>query len=43
MLPRCTYCDSYIKDDFVYDIEDELICETCLNDNFKKPIQDYIE
>ena len=43
MLPRCTYCDCYIKDAFLYDIEDELICKECLNDNFKKPVQDYID
>ena len=41
--PVCSYCDNHIQDDFLYEINDELICEECLNDNFRKNVEDFIE
>ena len=41
--PKCSMCDEYIQDDFLYEINDELICEECLKDNFRKPVEDYVE
>jgi soluble lytic murein transglycosylase-like protein len=40
--PKCSMCDEYIQDDFLYEINDEVICEECLNDNFRKSVEDYV-
>lgn len=42
-MPVCTYCGQHIQDDYLYEINDELICEECLKDNFRKNVEDYIE
>ena len=42
-LPVCTYCGEHVVDDFLYLINDEIICIDCLNDHFRKDIEDYIE
>ena len=41
-LPVCSICDEHIQDDHLYDINDEVICEGCLKDNFRKNVEDYI-
>lgn len=40
-LPKCSICDEPIQDDYYYEINAECICEDCLNDNFRKDIEDY--
>ncbi len=42
-LPVCSYCGEPIQDDFCYVINDEIICEECLEENFRKRVDDYIE
>ena len=42
-LPVCSYCDNHIQDDFLYEINDAVICQECLNDNFRKSVDDYVE
>ena len=42
-LPKCSHCDEHIQDDYLYEINDELICEECINQNFRKNVEDYIE
>ena len=42
-LPECDYCGSKIQDEFLYCINDEIICEDCLNDHFRKDVDDYVE
>ena len=42
-LPRCSECDKPIQEDYAYCINDELICEECLNRNFRKEVEDYVE
>lgn len=37
-LPVCGYCDQPIQDDFYYEIEGEIICETCLDRHFRKDV-----
>lgn len=39
-FPKCSICDEPIQDDYYYEINDECICEECLNDNFRKDIED---
>ena len=42
-LPECVYCERPIQDDFLYLVNDEFICESCLENHFKKPTDNYIE
>lgn len=41
-LPRCEYCDEPIDGDFYYEINDEVICQNCLNSHFRKDVDDYV-
>lgn len=42
-LPVCSYCNQPIQDDYYFDINDEIICEDCLKENFRKRVDDYVE
>jgi formylmethanofuran dehydrogenase subunit E len=42
-LPRCSECDEPIQSETCYEINGELICEGCLENNHKKWIEDFIE
>ena len=42
-LPKCSECNERIQDDFLYEINGELICEDCLNSNYRKLVEDYVE
>ncbi len=42
-LPKCEYCGEPITDDYLYDINGDVICEECLKDNFRKLVDDYID
>lgn len=42
-MPKCSICTKHIQDDFLYEINDELICEECINNDFRKPVDDYVE
>lgn len=35
-LPLCEYCEEPIQDNYYYEIDNECICEDCLNRNFRK-------
>lgn len=35
-LPVCCECMQHIQNDYCFEINDEIICETCLNDNYRK-------
>ena len=41
-LPRCSECDEPIQDDYCFEINDELICEGCMNQNHRKWVEDYV-
>lgn len=41
-LPVCSYCNEPVQDDYFYEINDEVVCEECLNQNFRKNVEDYI-
>lgn len=41
-LPVCSVCREPIQDDFLYVIDDEIICEECLRENFRKSTDDFI-
>lgn len=42
-LPICSYCGEKIQKEHLYCINDEIICEDCLNDNFRKETEDFYE
>ena len=42
-FPKCDCCGEPITDDFLYDFDGDLWHESCLNDNNRKPVDDYIE
>jgi formylmethanofuran dehydrogenase subunit E len=39
-LPECNYCGEKIQGDYCFEINDEIICEKCLKDNFRKSTED---
>ena len=40
-LPLCEYCGEHIQSDYYFEIEGVIICEDCLNDNFRKDIEEW--
>lgn len=42
-LPRCSECGEPIQDDYFYMINDEPICPGCLESDYRKNTEDYIE
>ena len=40
-LPTCICCGEPIQDEYCYEIDDELYCEKCMNDEYRKPTEDY--
>ena len=42
-LPKCAECGEPIQDDECYEINGEIICTECLNDNYKRCTNDLIE
>ena len=41
--PRCAECGHHIQDDECYEINEQLICPKCLNRNYKRWTDDYIQ
>ena len=41
-LPECEYCGEKIQDDHFYEINDEILCERCLNEHCRKDTADYV-
>lgn len=41
-LPVCSECDEAIQEDFFFEINDEPICPTCMNQNHRKWVEDYV-
>lgn len=42
-LPKCYECGERIQDEHCYEINDEYICERCMNENHRKWVEDLIE
>jgi formylmethanofuran dehydrogenase subunit E len=40
-LPRCCCCGEPIQDDFYFDLGDEIYCEECLKEQFRKSTEDW--
>ncbi len=39
-LPKCDYCGEPITDEYYYEV-DGIVCEECLNSNFRKAVEDF--
>ena len=42
-LPVCACCGEPIQDDYYYEIGDEILCEECLNENYRHPTDLYLD
>lgn len=42
-LPECDYCGEAITDDYYFEINDDVICEGCLNGHYRKAVEDYVQ
>lgn len=42
-MPKCSECSEYIQDEHYYEINDEVVCEECLNQNYRESVEDYVE
>lgn len=40
--PKCSCCDEPIQDEYCYEINDEYICPECLNEHFRKDVEDLV-
>lgn len=40
MCPLCSFCGEHIQDEFAYNINGELICQNCMESNFKVYVED---
>lgn len=39
--PVCSWCDKPIQDDYLYKVDEELYCESCMNELFRHSTEDY--
>ena len=42
-LPVCEICGNPIQDEHMYLINDEFVCPECLERDFRKDVDDYVE
>ena len=42
-LPVCEYCGETITDDHYYDLDGDIVCQECLDHNFRKRVEDFVE
>lgn len=42
LLPICDMCNDRIQDEYLYEINGEFVCETCLDRFFKKRTEDFV-
>lgn len=42
-LPKCDICGEPIQGEVLFDLDGTLVCEECLNNEYRKPVDDYIE
>lgn len=42
-LPKCDCCGEPIQDEHYFDVHGEILCEECMNDLFRKGVDQYGE
>ena len=40
--PKCSECSEHIQDEHYFDIHGKLYCEECMNEKYRKDIEDYV-
>ena len=40
-LPVCSWCGERVQDEYYYNINDEVVCEECLNSQCRRLTYDY--
>lgn len=38
--PICDCCKEFIQDEFLYKIDGVTLCEECMNDNYRQPVEE---
>lgn len=41
-LPQCERCGKHIQDDICFEIGNEILCENCMNDEYGRSTQDFV-
>lgn len=41
-LPVCSECDHHIQNEYCFEINDEYICDDCMNRNHRKAVDDIV-
>lgn len=36
-LPKCNDCGDAIQEEFIFEVDGEILCEGCMNKRYKKP------
>ena len=42
-LPQCERCGKHIQDEIYFDINNEILCENCMTDEYGKSTQDWLD
>ena len=42
-LPHCSECGEPIQDEYLYEFCGDLMCQECLESQYKKPVEDFID
>lgn len=41
-LPECSECGKKIQDEYCFEVNDEYICDFCMNHNHRKAVEDIV-
>ena len=41
-LPECESCGKLIQDDYYFEIDNEILCEECMNQRYRKNTEDFV-
>lgn len=41
-LPECSCCGEKVQEDYYFEINGEVLCVHCLNEYYRKDIEDYV-
>lgn len=41
-LPRCIECDRPIQDEYLYDINGDYVCQKCMDEHYRKRVDDVV-
>lgn len=41
-LPQCEKCGKHINDDIYFEIDGEILCESCMHDRYARSTEDWL-